>query len=430
MRYLPNLLILLMVVLLLVLVPAVAQSPVKVLFIGDSGIDEYSADDLPNRDMCPASLPACLVRNPVEQLVMYRSAYLDLGAWGTRGDLRRTGYAHNVARSGMSYANNTNSLAAHGASSVIASEVNANNFAAVIVNLGANDFAYYIPPASGGYAEVYNAVITPQAKADKIRNAAQSMINAVRGGEPTTPIIILEIPLQLVQLAQMSSYNFTSSTGNARALDAINRTNTALRALATTNTNVTTFNYEAVIFSQPQYIPVDQYGIWHFAGYNVNVMQVCDDPRICGIGGPGNPHNGIFASGRFANLYLDLIRPYVNVPVLTDAEILAVAGIGTAPTATPVPPTATNTPPPTATLTPVPTNTPLPTATITPLPTATATKTQLPTETPAPPTATPYGSLYCEGADGVETCRVVVQESCETARNWVSVNGSKLFCWQ
>lgn len=89
MRYLPSLLILFMVVLLLVLAPVVAQSPVKVLFIGDSNLDEYSAEDLPSRDMCPAGLPACLVRNPLEQLVMYRSAYLDLGAWGYRNDLRR-----------------------------------------------------------------------------------------------------------------------------------------------------------------------------------------------------------------------------------------------------------------------------------------------------------------------------------------------------
>lgn len=402
--------------------PLDAQAPAKVLFIGDSSIDEYSAEDLPNRDMCPASLPACLVRNPVEQLVMHRSAYLDLGTWASRGDLRRTGYAHNVARSGMSYANNTNSLAAHGANSVIATEVNANNFAAVVVNLGANDFAYYIPLASGGYAEVYYERITPQAKADKIRNAAQSMINAVRGGEPTTPIIILEIPLQLVQLAQSSSYGFTSSTGNALALDAINRTNTALRALAAANTNVTTFNYEAVLFSQ--YIQLSPTGIWNFAGYNVNFMAKCDDPRLCGTGGPGTPHNGIFASGRFANLYLDLIRPYVNVPSLTDNEILQVAGLGATPTNTPAPPTAT--PLPTATSTPVPTAT----NTSTPLPTATATKTPLPTDTPEPPTMTPYGSLYCTAEDGVETCRVVIQEDCSTARGWVSVNGSKLFCWQ
>ncbi len=61
-----------------------------------------------------------------------------------------------------------------------------------------------------------------------------------------------------------------------------------------------------------------------------------------------------------------------------------VSSCGAAPTSTPVPPTATNTPPgPTAT----PTNTPIPpTATNTPLP---PTATNTPTNTPVPPTATP-----------------------------------------
>ena len=86
--------------------------------------------------------------------------------------------------------------------------------------------------------------------------------------------------------------------------------------------------------------------------------------------------------------------------VATEAETVDAAAATEAPTNTPVPPTATNTPvptntptpvPPTATNTPVPTNTPTPvppTATNTPKP---PTSTPLPTatNTPLPPTSTP-----------------------------------------
>jgi uncharacterized surface protein with fasciclin (FAS1) repeats len=78
--------------------------------------------------------------------------------------------------------------------------------------------------------------------------------------------------------------------------------------------------------------------------------------------------------------------------VATEAETVAAAAATEAPTNTPVPPTATNTPVPTNTPTPVPptaTNTPVPTNTPTPVP-PTATNTPVPTNTPTPvpPTAT------------------------------------------
>lgn len=430
MRYLPSLLIVALVVLLLVLAPVVAQTPVKLMFIGDSNLDEYSAEDLASRDMCPASLPACLVRNSIEQLVMYRGGYVDLGAWGYRNDLRRTGYRYNVARSGMSYANNTNSLAAHNANGIIASETAANNFGAVVVMLGANDFAYYISRSGGGYLEVYYNDISVSAKIAKVQAAASTMLATIRNGEPNTPVFLMEVPLGMVQAAQLAGY--TGATGTQRALDAINGVNAALRALAASYANVYTFNYEQLVYST--YTPVDSSGYWHFAGYNVNMRAICDDPRLCGVSGAVYPHLALFPSGRVANMYLDLMRSHgVNVPALTDNEILQTAGLGAAPTNTPLPPTNTPVPPTATNLPPTVTSSPVPpTSTSTPIPMETPTKTPLPTNTPEPPTATPYGSLLCYAVNGVEQCQTVVQASCDSplARSWFSVNGSKLFCWQ
>src|SRR6185295_5345010 len=60
--------------------------------MGDSGSDEYRADD--NR----GGAYAATTLNWVELLVRFRG--LDFGPWATWGEPRRTGYEYNWARSG------------------------------------------------------------------------------------------------------------------------------------------------------------------------------------------------------------------------------------------------------------------------------------------------------------------------------------------
>lgn len=81
------------VLILLAVFPRVAAAtPVTVSVIGDSGSDEYQADDHRGGSYYPTTF------NWLEQAV--RSNLVSAGAWGTRAEPRRTGYEYNVARSG------------------------------------------------------------------------------------------------------------------------------------------------------------------------------------------------------------------------------------------------------------------------------------------------------------------------------------------
>ncbi|MBZ0309374.1 MAG: hypothetical protein K8I82_25140, partial [Anaerolineae bacterium] len=175
----------------------VAQSPVFILNIGDSRMDEYypPAEDAPSRDGCPASLPGCLSYGWVEQLMYLRGTYLSYGQYGAWDFPRRHGYAYNLALSGVAYEGqsdiaNTNF---YGALNTIFAQQ--PTFDIIFVGLGANDFATY---RADGYQEVANGSVTPQQKIDKILASFNTLMAAVRAKAPTTPVRVHLITPNLI----------------------------------------------------------------------------------------------------------------------------------------------------------------------------------------------------------------------------------------
>lgn len=204
---------------------------------------------------------------------------------------------------------------------------NAGNINRVIILLGSNDISNGTSPAT------IEATYSTQ---------AQRLITA---GIPAADILIMSVPQQ----------DCASSSWSANITDL----NTRLSNIATTkgtafapysaycsllntynggNPNTGTYNYGGVSISR-----------WG-AGCNTTCLKIPDG------------HPGTVALAIMANA---MVAPWLGIAPMTEAEVLALMGIGASPTHTP-----SNTPSPTATRTPTatPTATNTPTATFTPAP--------------------------------------------------------------
>ncbi|MBZ0307707.1 MAG: hypothetical protein K8I82_16690, partial [Anaerolineae bacterium] len=227
-------------------------------------------------------------------------------------------------------------------------------FDIIFVGLGANDFATY---RADGYQEVANGSVTPQQKIDKILASFNTLMAAVRAKAPTTPVRVHLITPNLID-SIAAGLGYTPTQRNL-VMQAMVGVNNGMMAYDASDPYTQALDFETA-FHAP-YIGLGADGYWNYLGYHINFFQACDDPRICGSVEPASaPHPSIWGEGMIANWHLAVIAQTlgINIPPLTDAEMLQLAGLSAVPTptATPVVPTATltNTPAPTITPTVIP----------------------------------------------------------------------------
>jgi len=279
----------------------------RVAILGDSEQDEYRADD--NRGGSYASTTF----NWVEVLARYRG--VNVGAWGTWGGSRRTGYKYNWARSGaVSY--NVRYDQAPG----VVAQLQSGEVTHALVQVGFNDIVAIGASLCAGPIN-YGAL---DSTADNISQAARNL-NAVAPGRVLiastqdwfTSRIIIEAELDAA---------CPSEAGQQRFVDAIAYINARLQAQAAAD-GILYWDFN-VDFQAELSSRRDAQNFLYVGGELIDMNTRGNEPHH-GLLADQYFHPGTVVSGLVANLYIDELnaRFGVGLSLFSDAEILSAAGI-------------------------------------------------------------------------------------------------------
>lgn len=323
-RLINLLFIILISALTIIVVPLVsAQSTAGAIgVLGDSSSDEYRADD--NR----GGAYSTVTFNWLEQLVKNRQ--LNFGEWGSWGDVRRTGYRYNFARSGAT----TGTLISQGQHTGLAPFVQNDSVKYVYISIGYNDFAQY--NNTDGYAAIYNGTLSGTALDNKIQQMITNIQTAVSAIYSIGKAKIMISTIPNPQFVPAVVQAFPDAQKRQRVTDAIKRVNTGIIVIGQTK-NIPIFDPE-VEFNESiiQYVPL---GYVPVGGEKI-LFSSGDEPHNAILG--DTIHTGTVLGGMYANAFINKINSVwgTSIVPLTEQEILATAGIvGTITlTVTPTPP--------------------------------------------------------------------------------------------
>lgn len=283
----------------------VAQAPFGVL--GDSGSDEYRADD--NR----GGAYGATTLNWLELLVRYRG--LNAGPWGTRSAPRRTGYEYNWARSGATSAE----LISQGQADGLAAQVAAGQVGNVVLMVGANDFAIW----NGSYAEVYDGTLSGAALTSKINGIVSSIRLAVETVQAAGPVTVFVATRPDRSATPFFQASFPDPVRRQRVTDAIVAINHDLGAMALERgaVIVDVFSLGDTLLAR-----IDANGNLDVGGEHVSLAETGDEPHHLLLA--DNEHSGTVGSGLLANYFIDTFNAAgLAVDRFSDLEILNHAGI-------------------------------------------------------------------------------------------------------
>lgn len=194
---------------LLAVFPRVASaSPIKIAVIGDSGSDEYQADDRRGGAYYTTTF------NWLEQAV--RNGSVDAGSWGTRSEPRRTGYAYNAARSGS-----TVSAAIQAGQGSLVKTFNAQ---VVVISIGTRDMEI-------AFQSLYSRTLTGTALINW-QNGIVTGIKKLALDVSPAPVILLTVPDMSIHPLIISSGFYTNPLGLKYVHDAVTVINDRLTEFA------------------------------------------------------------------------------------------------------------------------------------------------------------------------------------------------------
>lgn len=309
-----NLTIVIIAFLTLVLLPMQASyaqsSTLRVGLMGDSATDEYRGTD--NRGGSYASV----TYNWIEQLVL--RGRMVAGAWGSRSEPRRLGFANNWARSGAT----SESLLQQGQHTGVAGQAASGQLDVVIIMIGSNDFApYYVQ----GYEPIYSGSLSGTALTNKINSVIQNIttaVDTVRAAR-VLPMIINTVPDWSQTTTVLYDPRFSDPAKRQRVSNAIAQVNAGLISMA----NARGLGiFDSMAFNSTLQTQI-QNGHLNVGGQYINMAGVGNDPRNAILA--DNIHVGTVIEGLVANQYLTLINQLVSpdVALLSDADILMTAGL-------------------------------------------------------------------------------------------------------
>ena len=296
--------------------------------LGDSNSDEYRADD--NR----GGVYAATTLNWVEQLVAKRG--LNFGPWGSWGGPRRTGFKYNWARSGAT----AESMIRSGQHLGLAQQVAAGEVGYAFIFIGTNDFHV----RNGTYQEIYDGRLSDrqlQAKINRIISSITTAVDTLQGAGNVKIVVSnyadpgVSSDFQLI---------FPNPTKRQRVTGAILAINQGINDLVASRRLILADLYS---FNKDLNSRLDANGNLNIGGELIQTRVRGDEPHHYQLYDESG-HIGTVGSGLWANLFIEaLARGYnVNIPVLSEVEILRTAGI----------PVSEPTPSSTTTVAPIPTS--------------------------------------------------------------------------
>lgn len=294
---------------------SIAQSPLRLGIIGDSGADEYQGTDNRGGTYHPVTL------NWVEQLVKNRG--VNTGGWGNYPEPRRTGFAYNWARSGATAA----SLIAQGQHTGLAAQAAAGQIDVVLIAIGSNDFAPY---RSDGYEPIYNGTINGTALTIKLNALVSSVTTAVDTIQRARalPVFLMTIPNWNGTPLILSDPRFDDPIKRQRVADAISAANAGLITMAYAR-GIQIIDTQAVYNQLVSRLVNGQLMV---GGVAIQMFSSGDEPHNGLLG--DHIHGGTVLEAMFANRLIEAFnsaRPSSLAP-LSDTEMLINAGLGLTPT--------------------------------------------------------------------------------------------------
>lgn len=280
-------------------------------FLGDSNTDEYRSND--NRAY--GTPYAATTLSWAELLVDYRG--IDAGKWGRWGEPRRSGYAYNWSRSGVT----SQGMIIGEQHTGLAKQIAAGDVEYVIIWIGTNDFNFW----NGTYDEVYSGALNDKQLAAKIDTIVESITTAVdtlqEAGDPKIVLANFADPGQSYTVIS----EFPSAEGRERVSETIIAINTQLDALVESRGLVLADIYH---FGSSLLSRVNEQGNLIVGGEAISAIASDDEPHHLQL---DDTHIGTVGSGLVTNLFIEALANGYGLVLnpFTDEEILEIAGIQT-----------------------------------------------------------------------------------------------------
>jgi phospholipase/lecithinase/hemolysin len=281
-----------------------AAQTLRLAVVGDSISDEYRAND--NR----GGAYAATTLNWVELLQRYRP--VDVGAYGTRPEPRRSGYEFNFARSSAV------SAAAPAQAQGVAGYVAAGQVNCVVQMIGANDFNLW----NNTYQAYYNGLSA---------SARQSRIEAIVQAQAQSMDILQNAGLEcfvVVTVPDISSTprvlrTYTDAAKRQRVTSAVEDVNAGIRAAAALR-GVRVVDINDVNVALFGYMTAD--GSVRIAGERIDLVTASDEPHSLTLADA--QHLGTVVNGLLANVLTGALgeQGYATAP-FTATELVRHAGI-------------------------------------------------------------------------------------------------------
>jgi hypothetical protein len=278
--------------------------------LGDSGSDEYRADDQRGGEYGAVTL------NWMEQLVLKRG--LNFGTRGQWDEPRRTGYKYNWARTGAT----VEKMIMSGQHTGLAEQVANGEVSHVFIWIGSNDFTFW----NGTYQEIYQGQLSEaelQAKIDGlIANITLAVDTLLNAGD----VQIIMMTIGDIGILPDRNGEYLDPAKRQRVSRAIEQVNEGLERLAEARGIGLVNTTEAVSALLTR---IDKNGRLTVGGIPIKYGEKSDDPHYMWLGDSVG-HAGTVASGLLANLMF--VEPFnkkyeLNLAPLSDQEILEVAGL-------------------------------------------------------------------------------------------------------
>lgn len=272
--------------------------------IGDSVQDEYRAND--NR----GSPYFGTTFNWVEMLTRYRG--VNVGAWGTRAEPRRSGYEFNWARSGATSASAWSQL------NGIVAQINAGQVTHVFLQIGLNDLN-----ANNLAMTIYaggTATTTLNTIADNITGMA-NQANAVAPGRVMVAELqdfVSDLLLPEIVVA------FPDPIGRQRISNAIAYVNSRVRTRLAPEVKYFAFN--AALSAE---LATRRSGnVLLVGGQSILLSPRGNEYHNAWLNESPYAHAGTVLSGLLANVYMEALNAQFGTSLLrlTDVEIISIAG--------------------------------------------------------------------------------------------------------
>jgi hypothetical protein len=275
--------------------------------MGDSGADEYRADD--NR----GGAYAATTLNWIELLAKYRG--FNFGTWGTRAGPRRTGYEHNWARSGAT----SYTLISEGQHTGLAGQIRAGLVNNVMMQIGINDFS-----ESGIYGSIYDGSLEGAALSAELDRIYENITLALQTVKDAGPDRVFWLSVQDRGVGPVYIAEFPDASKRQLVSSAIAQLNARVTQYAAAHGMI------AVDFgplSESILEQADASGNLRIGGELIDVLTPGDEPHHAILS--DREHGGTVLEGLVANYAMAALRAHgVSAAAFSSAEILSHAGIG------------------------------------------------------------------------------------------------------